>query len=236
MRGAISEHVATGFYKADARCSALFARLTQRVRLTVNDARRTVSAATVLACLACGTEFDLAKSGEGTATEIYNHLTNVHGNSMESNFCMFCDRRVPDLSAHMEDTRFRSAHSRRMRAMLTCGCSKSLREANNNETKCKDCTKSHAPHPALPEWLSKTCGSCLESKISQVNPSHRSVVLCSFCKQGKFGHRSSKSSPSCSICVNCFDLLDAFGRQVLRGNGEECRNYVCGMLNELVRR
>jgi hypothetical protein len=76
----------------------------------------------------------------------------------------------------------------------------------------------------------------------------KKVILCHFCKQGKFGYgtincnkpgrnRSSCAAsdnnnvPSASICVNCLEILDAFSSLTSQA---ECGNYVRGMLNELV--
>ena len=250
---AIAEHVAAGFFNANAKCSAIFTKFAQRVKLVVNEAKRTVSVNTVLICLPCGKEFDVIKDGERVIEEMLDHLKIAHS-FKEHNFCYFCDRRVSDMASHMSDSRFTAPHHRRLSALLTCGCVNlpAVWSENNNKAaanwRCSTCNESHTPHPALPDWLSKTiCVSCITSTVASVSAAmkqknqRRSVVLCSFCKQGKFGHTLNtagrKSSTSSSVCVNCFDLLDAFRLQLLVDAGrQECRNYVCGMLNELVRR
>ena len=270
---AVTDHIATGFYKADGRCSAALDFLAQRVKLTVNDAARTVSANTLLSCKDCGAaEFDVNKRGEDVIGDIHRHLTTEcrgggaaamkkqkkKGRHLGGNLCPFCDRRISasaggDMSAHLADRRFRRAHYERLRAMLTCGCKSLLlaaaAAANDDDLRCKLCSKpNRRPHPALPGWLSKSaCDKCLRSTVAKIERGGRAkervvVVLCAFCKQGKFGYDGGKGCSS--VCVNCFDLLDSFRRQLPApmmsndggGAAAECRNYVYGILNELVRK
>ena len=267
---AVTDHIATGFYKADGRCSAALDLLAQRVKLTVNDAGRTVSANTLLSCKDCGrAEFDVTKRGEDVIGDIYRHLTKECSmmkkekrKHLGGNFCPFCDRRISasaggGMSAHLADRRFRRAHYERLRAMLTCGCRNLLLANNDENLRCKLCSKpNRRPHPALPDWLSRSaCDNCLRSTAAKIDRGGGGrakervvVVLCAFCKQGKFGYEGGKGKgKGCpSVCVNCFDLLDSFGRQlpvpmmskgdVGGGAAAECRNYVYGILNELVRK
>ena len=265
---AVTDHIATGFYKADGRCSAALELLAQRVKLTVNDAGRTVSANTLLSCRDCGrAEFDVTKRGQDVIGDIHRHLTAECGGGgsasaakkrkkrLGGNFCPFCDRRISasagaDMSAHLADRRFRRAHYERLRAMLTCGCRNLLlaaASANGDDLRCKLCSKpNRRPHPALPEWLSRSaCDACLRSAVARIDRRARErvvVVLCAFCKQGKFGYEDGGSGGKgrSSVCVNCFDLLDSFRRQMMSNDGggaaAECRNYVYGILNELVRK
>ena len=271
---AVTDHIATGFYKADGRCSAALDLLAQRVKLTVNDAGRTVSANTLLSCRDCGrAEFDVTKRGQDVIGDIHRHLTAECGGGgsasaakrkkrLGGNFCPFCDRRISasagaDMSAHLADRRFRRAHYERLRAMLTCGCRNLLlaaAAANGGDLRCKLCSKpNRRPHPALPEWLSRSaCDKCLRSTVAKIERGGGGgrakgrvvVVLCAFCKQGKFGYEGGGKGCS-SVCVDCFDLLDSFRRQLPAapmmsndggGAAAECRNYVYGILNELVRK
>lgn len=112
---------------------------------------------------------------------------------------------------------------------------------------CQICQRHFQPHPALPKWLSThTCLTCAENTIANVSraAAKKCVVLCHFCKQGKYGFKGEDSpltsdgdrvpsSPSGAVCVNCLSILDVFtvSRQK---NSRECFNYVQGMLTELV--
>ena len=87
-----------------------------------------------------------------------------------------------------------------------------------------------------------SCNKCLAWSCSS-NPGESSspspmmsklkkqVVLCQFCRQGKFGWTKSCKSKSISICVNCADRSEAYLKMT---QGSQVENYLIGMLNQLV--
>ena len=111
------------------------------------------------------------------------------------------------------------------------------------DIECKHCGDFYVPDQRLPDWMSRaSCHKCLVWSCSN-NPGESSstspmmsklkkqVVLCQFCRQGKFGWTKSCKSKSISICVNCADRSEAYLKMTL---GSQVENYLIGMLNQLV--
>lgn len=229
----------------DLRCqlSGFFRHFAYRVRLLVNPVLRTVSTKTVVTCVNCPAEFALEedeKSVLSLAKQLFDHLvSSVQMHQVVSmDYCLFCDRRInardDGMSRHLAE--FAGAHALRLLAMATCH-PVSNNNNNNNKVCCKTCGDSYVIDDRLPDWMSRaSCTRCLVETNKDAGEAKRnkkqqlSVVLCHFCRQGKFGYTGASSSTS--ICVNCMETADAYGRLTNRG---ECDSYVSGMLNELIR-
>ena len=83
-----------------------------------------------------------------------------------------------------------------------------------------------------------SCHKCLvwscssnPGESSSMSKLKKQVVLCQFCRQGKFGWTKSCKSKSISICVNCADRSEAYLKMT---QGSQVENYLIGMLNQLV--
>ena len=218
--------------------SQLFTHFSYKVRLQVNPKASKVSTRTGLQCNHCSSSFDLSSTNEDLALSLHEHLEKRHSCTLVTNFCYFCDRKVTDLQRHLNE--YFHIHHSRILALATCKHPDSV-EADLIEVECKKCFKLYVPDLRLPDWMSRaSCNSCLSwcleresssSNISASNASSSRVILCQFCRQGKFGWTKSCQRMSLSICVNCSKMAGAF-RQMT--DVSQCQNYVTGMLNELV--
>ena len=230
----VCHHVAVGIVGGSAKSfSAFFRYFRFRVKLLVKPVGRQVcrpkiSAETVVACAQCpDVEFRLNEN-----IGIVNHLEECcqkNGIKFLPNFCIFCDCRVQNYPHHLTDCV--EVHLKRLQAMSTLGCIRQT-EIQAVSNVCKLCRKSYRnSDPRLPEWLTATtCDDCILSTAQNIdkNSSKTQVIFCNFCRQGKYGFGILNSA---SICVDCFDIFDAF--KTIK-NGMECISYVRGMLNELV--
>ena len=230
----VCHHVAVGIVGGSAKSfSAFFRYFRFRVKLLVKPfggqvCRPKISAETVVACAQCpSVDFKLTDN-----IGIINHLEECcqkNGIKLLPNFCIFCDCRVQNYRQHLTDCV--DVHFKRLQAMSTFGCIRQT-ESQTMSNVCKLCRKSYQnSDPRLPEWLTaSTCDDCILSTAQNIDKksSKTQVIFCNFCRQGKYGFGILNSA---SICVDCFDIFDAF--KTVK-NGMECFSYVRGMLNELV--
>ncbi len=207
----VCAHIATGVSGAGS------SPLRQRVRLVVDAAAGVVSSRVEFVCAKCGEKVDAA-----------NAISHAMKHEKEIERCFLCEKRVTDLLAH--ERTHEQIHRRRLAAMAACGCAAAV-TADSCESRCPLCQKYYTPRAprAVPEWLTTAaCSECAAAAVAAVRKKRRRVVLCSFCREGKFGF---DAGDKCKICTDCLALLEASG-----GSEEECFNYVRGMLNELVRK
>ena len=224
--------------------SKFFQNFSFKVRLLVNAKNSSVSTKTIISCNHCASHFQICKFSENLQEEedenlaqiLHDHLLTDHNQILDRNFCNFCDRKVTDLNRHMDE--YFSIHHSRILALATCY--HPLENSYLIESECKKCGDFYTPDAALPDWMSRAaCGKCLNSCLESVagsNPKSQ-VVLCQFCRQGKFGlvtscfdEKTSKSL-SISICEHCLQMAQAYKMMTDRS---QCKSYVTGMLNELV--
>ena len=132
------------------------------------------------------------------------------------NFCIFCDKRAMNINQHMID--YEHIHIARLNALAIFGCSKLNNRQNVSDNNlatsiCQCCDKSFRHDVRLPDWLSRSlCSFCISKLILSINSNGNGncginspgmtkisdkldksrkntlVVLCSFCRQGKYGH------------------------------------------------
>ena len=132
------------------------------------------------------------------------------------NFCIFCDKRAANINQHMID--YEHKHNARLNALSIFGCKTSrscenVVDKNKFATTsiCQGCDKRYMLDIRLPDWLSRMlCSWCIPKLVSLVNGNDSDikspgmtkmgdkkcdntrkntlVVLCSFCRQGKYGH------------------------------------------------
>ena len=208
--------------------SSLFQYYSYKVKLLVNPKSHTVSSKTLLACNECDKAFDIK---DDLALDLHDHLkTHLKPNK---NFCYICDRKVPDLSRHMDE--YFSIHQDKLVAMAPCIHPEETSTEVENE--CKKCGEQYVPDPRLPDWMSRaTCQKCLEkcSRFQNQKSEKGKVILCTYCRQGKFGMTKKLDGDpklEISICVQCTQMAQAFFKMT---DALQCTRYVTGMLNELV--
>eukprot|EP00095_Tigriopus_kingsejongensis_P007932 maker-scaffold169_size292178-snap-gene-0.14 protein:Tk07932 transcript:maker-scaffold169_size292178-snap-gene-0.14-mRNA-1 annotation:"hypothetical protein UV8b_3565" len=272
----VCQHVATGIDRPSRGHSAIFQHFQQKVKLIVNN-HRGVSIATELRCLKCPEAFAVTADNPNVILECFRHLIARHHSVHLESFCIFCDQKVPPshMESHMNDSRLRSVHLHRLQALLTCFCTTTMNHRQKDllsisshdkltssknaiytppkpdDSCCQICQSHFQPHPALPRWLAQSaCAACAQKMIECVPwEAKKCVVLCHFCKQGKYGYKIDAQKtfpprdtrdvvglrPPGAVCVNCLNILDVFtvSRQK---NSRECFNYVQGMLKELLNR
>ncbi|TRY67554.1 hypothetical protein TCAL_05517 [Tigriopus californicus] len=282
----VCQHVATGIVRPNAGHSAIFLHFQQKVKLIVNNHKGVSisTALECLKCdreFLLGSNPNVVS--ECFRHLIGHHYTPALESFCV--FCDQ-KIASGLMEQHMNDPGLRSQHFQRLQAVLTCFCSKEMNHRRRrgggdplsiavhdklsgpknaiytpskpDDSCCQICQRHFEPHPALPKWLSThTCLTCAENTIANVSrATKKCVVLCHFCKQGKYGYKSGTrspsapllketpkfdgrdrvpSSPSGAVCVNCLSILDVFtvSRQK---NSRECFNYVQGMLTELLSR
>lgn len=200
--------------------SQFFQHFSFKVRLLVNPKNATVSTKTVLTCNSCPKNFDLenVELANLVATHVKSHLSGE-----QKSFCVICDRKVADLNRH--NSEYFSIHQSRISNLATCFHPENAENLYENE--CKKCGHFYKPDPKLPDWFGRnSCQNCLEQTLEKCSKSNK-VVLCQFCRQGRFGFETKVFS----ICLSCFKLAQAFQKMT---DQNSCQKYVQGMLNELV--
>ena len=219
----ISRHVAK---KQNPR-SPVSSVFTPTMKLIVDPKEKIVTARNAFRCKLCPKEI------EYSVPDLIAHSASEHGD--KNNFhCLLCDETFDCLSALTDHaTRTDACHLRRLEALAACGCAKAEREQSKTTIICTKCCRKPARNPASP-W----CSSCEDSVLSSeavLKRQKRRVVLCSMCRQGKYGFRVDDGEKS-SICANCLQLLKSRKNGKKRNDEEieECCKYVRGMLNELV--
>ena len=225
---AICDHVAVGPHRPTPKLCSIFKYLKPKVKLIVSTSG-IVTTTTVYECLECSTEIH---GGHKSVSKLVGHIMK---HSDIGDFCPVCDRRVANLEDHVKDADNDRWHRQRLESMQACGCGE--RKEKDLSKFCSFCQKKFGPETALPRWMSgSSCLSCFSGIVEQINKSKKKkkVVLCDFCRQGKYGYKTNlgKNNNATSVCSDCFDRFDAF---LTLMNGQECRSYVRGMLNELVR-
>ena len=229
--------------------SQFFQHFSYKVRLLVNPKNSTVSTKTVLTCNYCNdrTTFDLPysvipqhensgtpqhESNSDLSFQIHDHIEACHPEAISRNFCYLCDRKVADLTRHMDE--YFSIHHSRILALATCYHLNDFEKDEEMcvESECKKCGDIYVPDPRLPDWIARaTCNKCLTWCLKSVDTVRPKVVLCQYCRQGKLGFTKTSQNMSISICVNCSKMALAFQQMT---DMSQCRSYVTGMLNELV--
>lgn len=209
--------------------SQFFQYFSYKVRLLVNPKTCSVSTKTVLVCNDCSKTFNLLQDQEDLPLLLHQHLRHAHHDvKYQENYCYFCDRKVHNLTRHLDE--YFSIHHSRLMALATCHHSTTIQA--ESESQCKKCGQVYVPDARLPDWMSRaTCNQCLEWCLSKSSSKPSSVILCQYCRQGKFGLTTSCQSMSISICLNCSKMATAFQKMT---DASQCRSYVTGMLNELV--
>lgn len=166
--------------------------------------------------------------------------------SLRPSFCPFCDRRVPNLAAHMASAEAASAHRRRLAALVSCCPKDQERQPSEREQLfCQACKSRHAPSAVLPEWMTRAaCTTCIVRAVGTTTDKgkktkkkqKKEVVLCALCKQGKFGRACSAAGPlRGGVCDDCAAAVECFAREVLGGRGAaEARAKMDKMVAELV--
>ena len=151
------------------------------------------------------------------AKTLFQHLVSCHefeDDVKNKNFCIFCDKRAMNINQHMID--YEHIHIARLNALAIFGCSKLNNSTNVSDNNlatsiCQCCDKKFRHDVRLPDWLSRRlCSFCISKLISSINSNgncginspgmtkisdkldksrkNTLVVLCSFCRQGKYGH------------------------------------------------
>ena len=228
--------------------SAFFKYFSYRVRMLVNPVAKKVTSKTVVLCNTgrCDHEFDL-RHCENLAANLNDHLVKEHPEiqdvsrvstagtvsknkaSSVGSLCYFCDRRVNDLQRHL--AQYEAIHSARIINMAPLFHGKSDEEEDEEfdefEVECKHCGDFYTFDKRLPDWLSRSaCNKCILalSATNLATNKQKRVVLCAFCRQGKFGYTKS-------ACEDCSQIVEAF-RQLT--DKSAYHGYVTGMLNDLV--
>ena len=103
--------------------SHFFNHWSYKIRLLVNPKSHTVSSKTVLSCNHCPKDFAIEATNEDLAADIHDHLVSKHPGQAPQHsdldqFCYFCDRRVHDMSRHLDE--YFSIHHSRLLALATC--------------------------------------------------------------------------------------------------------------------
>ena len=211
--------------------SSLFQYYSYKVKLLVNPKNHTVSSKTFISCNECDKAFDIK---DDLALDLNDHLgTHL---KLNKNFCYFCDRKVPDLHRHLDE--YFSIHQDKLVSMAPCiHPDETLLSSTQVENECKKCGEQYVPDPRLPDWMSRaTCQTCLEkcSRFQNQKSEKGKVILCTYCRQGKFGMTKKLDASGkleISICVQCTKMAQAFYKMT---DALQCTSYVTGMLNELV--
>ena len=231
--------------------SQIFQHFSYKVRLLVNPKNASVSTKTVLTCNYCDKiDFNLPEINQNSQNEsamtsdlsfqLHDHMEACHPALISRHFCYFCDRKVADLTRHMDE--YFSIHHSRLLALATCYHGQKSDKIDSDyseeicvESECKKCGDIYQPDPRLPDWVARaTCNKCLTWCLKIVDspaPPKPKVILCQYCRQGKFGFTKTCQTMSISICVNCSKMAQAFQKMT---DTSQCRSYVTGMLNELV--
>ena len=162
------------------------------------------------------------------ALELHEHQVKNH-EAPSKKFCYICDRRVADLNRHLDE--YFSIHHDKLTSMAPC-----IHPENDQtefELECKKCLKKYVPDPRLPDWMSRaTCQKCLEWCLKNDDSnSPGKVILCGYCRQGKFGFAKKCPDFELSICVQCLKMAQSFHKMT---DALQCSSYVTGMLKELV--
>ena len=207
------------------------------------------SSKTVLSCNYCPQrDFAIEATNEDLATDIHDHLVSEHPGQVQDFdqfFCYFCDRRVHDMSRHLDE--YFSIHHSRLLALATCCHQKTVKspespespefpeEEEEIESECKHCGQFYFPDKRLPDWMSRaSCHKCLVWSCDEgghTGVAKKKVVLCQYCRQGKFGWTKSSKDKTISICVNCVERSKAFFKM---SEVSHVQTYVTGMLSQLV--
>ena len=201
--------------------SSLFQYYSYKVKLLVNPKNRTVSSKTLISCNECDKAFDLKT--EDLALELNDHLSTHF--KLNKSFCYICDRKVSDLNRHLDE--YFSIHQDKLLSMAPC----IHPQESTVEKECKKCGDLYVPDSRLPDWMARaTCQKCLHNSV-QDRIEKGKVILCTYCRQGKFGVTQKFGNVDISICVQCTKMAQAFYKMTDDG---QCTSYVTGMLNELV--
>lgn len=238
----ICDHISNGLIGSNLTSFSTFYQSCKfRVKLIVKPCRTDcafhleVTAETMVACTKCNkSSFSLDSHG---LQDLGQHLDEC--NNRGSNFCIFCDQQVSSLKSHLEA--FKELHLKRIKSLSVCFCKEKFSELQSRSLPFVQCSLCKSPvklsEPRLAHWMtSTTCDSCISAVgCEDFERTQPGIIFCRFCQQGQFGYivkcPASQKSDSSSICVKCLKVLRAF--EELR-NGQECRSYVQGMLNELV--
>ena len=114
--------------------SHFFNHWSYKIRLLVNPKSHTVSSKTVLSCNHCPKDFAIEATNEDLAADIHDHLVSKHPGQAPQHsdldqFCYFCDRRVHDMSRHLDE--YFSIHHSRLLALATCCHRKKVKSSSS---------------------------------------------------------------------------------------------------------
>ena len=117
--------------------SHFFNHWSYKIRLLVNPKSHTVSSKTVLSCNHCPKDFAIEATNEDLAADIHDHLVSKHPGQAPQHsdldqFCYFCDRRVHDMSRHLDE--YFSIHHSRLLALATCCHRKKVNSSSKRYT------------------------------------------------------------------------------------------------------
>ena len=163
------------------------------------------------------------------ALELNDHLEDFHEKPSKK-FCYICDRRVSDLNRHLDE--YFSIHQDKLVSMAPCIHPEDAENSSEFENECKKCHENYVPDPRLPDWMSRaSCQKCLKWCLKNDDSVTSKVILCSYCRQGKFGFTKKSQNFEISMCISCLKMAQSYHKMT---DALQCSSYVTGMLNELV--